>query len=610
MKNIIIGTAGHIDHGKTALIKALNGFDGDELKEEIERAITINLSFSNLKIASSVATKNIAFIDVPGHENLIKTMISGAYQMDAAMLVIAANEGVKAQSIEHLMVLRFLGVRDVILVINKCDLVEPQTAQNALNSAFNAIKDIGDLRVIKSFFVSAKSGDGVSALKEFLAQIPPKKHDINGLFRFYIDRVFSKKGFGCVVTGGVLRGSISVGDEVLCLQSGERLNIRAIQMHNSSADMASAPSRAALNLNGKTQKIRVGQILSKAGFYRGFSLVDCEIAGEIKHNSQVILCVGSAQIAAKAARLNERFYSFKLNEEAFLEFGERFVLLAGGRVVGGGRVLNAVSEPMKKGAKIALLEALAVSDFKSAFGMLTQAHAHGFGLISSQQRFNIKTADAIKIAKSLSGDGVYVDERSACVYGSKAARDIEEFIDFIISKNPRAMMSANSLNLKMSWASVGLINMVLNDLKMREVLDSQNGVFIKKGVDFNTAFNEVQSEIFKMIDKMTPESPYNIYDALDIDRASGDEALKQLTSANKAARLAHNLFISQNELNKVMAKIRQIIDCKGAIGVGELKAELMISRKYAIAFLEHLDRFGDIIRDGDKRRLVATELRS
>ncbi|MBR6952545.1 MAG: GTP-binding protein, partial [Campylobacter sp.] len=170
MQTVIIGTSGHIDHGKTALIRALNGFEGDELQDEKERGITINLSFSNLKGGEN----NIAFIDVPGHENLVKTMISGAYGFDVCMLVVSCDDGLMPQSKEHIAILSLLGIKSIILCITKCDLCDTARANEVLKECENFIKNFSNLQILNSFFLSIKDQNSINELKNYLFTLNPK----------------------------------------------------------------------------------------------------------------------------------------------------------------------------------------------------------------------------------------------------------------------------------------------------------------------------------------------------------------------------------------------------------------------------------------------------
>ena len=605
MQSMIIGTAGHIDHGKTSLIKALNGFEGDEMKSEIEKGITINLSFSNLKKGD----ENIAFVDVPGHENLVKTMISGAYAFDAAMLVVASNDSLMPQTKEHIQILSLLNIKSLILCITKCDLTSKSEQLSAQNETLKYIENFKNLEVLKTFFVSIKDELSITELKNFLFTLKPKKREESALTRYYIDRVFSFKGVGTIVTGSLIEGTIKENERLFCLDINKEFLVKSIQVHDEFTKFATHPNRVALNLaNAKTSELKKGYILSKKGFFRGFKEIDTVFYGEISHTSEVIFCVGSRQIAAKALVLSTKeeqsFVTFKFEKELFLKFNEAFVVLENSRVIGGGRVLNPISEPLKKAQKIEFLMRLLEKDFKKVFEILTTTHKHGFGLISSFQRFDLTHEEALEVASSL--NQVFVDKEGLCIYPNSAILEVGKFIGFIISKNSNAIFSAQSIALRLSWASATLVQKAIDEMISKNLIEEKAGVYIKRGVDFEKLNRALRDEIYRELQNggYKPVAPYNIYDLLDIDRVSGDNALKSLTSAKKVVRLQHNLFITTPNLTLLLQQLRELIKKHGSIDVTILKDELGLSRKFAIAYLEYLDSFADIQNSDNKRSFI------
>ncbi|WP_268258784.1 lipid A biosynthesis lauroyl acyltransferase [Campylobacter jejuni] len=228
MKSVIIGTAGHIDHGKTSLIKALNGFEGDSLKEEQERQITINLSFSNLKLKD----KNISFIDVPGHKDLVKTMVSGAFGFSVCLFVVDINEGLKEQSLEHLEILKILDIKNIILVLSKCDLCENIEQKSV--EILEELKNL-DYPILKVFHTSIKNNQGIEELKNYLYTIENKENDEELIFHYYIDRVFSLKGIGTVVTGSLNEGSITLNEKIICLDTQKERDELSLKIYENFA---------------------------------------------------------------------------------------------------------------------------------------------------------------------------------------------------------------------------------------------------------------------------------------------------------------------------------------------------------------------------------------
>ena len=605
--SLIIGTAGHIDHGKTALIKELNGFEGDKLEEEQKRGITIDLSFSNL----SKNGENIAFIDVPGHENLIKTMISGAYGFDACLFVVAANDGLMPQSLEHLEVLNILGVRSLVVALTKCDLASAELIEQRKSEIYAAAQNYKNLQILEIFPVSIKDSASIDELRNYLFTLKAAKREQEGVFRYYIDRVFSLKGIGNVVTGTVIEGSVSKNEKLFNYDAGKEAQVRSVQSHDKFVDRAGVSSRVALNLTGiELNNLKKGQLLSKKGFFRGFREIDAIVfARELTHGQSVTFCVGAKAAPAKALVLSEKeggiFATFKFERDMFLKFDEPFVLIANGRVVGGGRVLNAVSEPMKKSSKISFLNALLKKDFVSAFAMLKDTHKNGFGIISAYQRFGLNHEEAVAIAKQ--APNVFVDEKALNIYDLSAVDRIKSAVKFMIEKNEFAVFSATSISLKLSWASESIAQKALDELESAGAIIKNDGVYTKTGVDMSKLKIRLEEKIYEILQSgnLAPLAPYNIYDELEIDRVSGDNALKKLTGIGRVVRLAHNLFVTSKALNEALAKLKAIIAAQGFVNVTNAKEALNLSRKYIIAYLEQLDLDPNIVKNGIDRVLKA-----
>lgn len=605
--SLIIGTAGHIDHGKTALIKELNGFEGDRLEEEQKRGITIDLSFSNL----SKNGENIAFIDVPGHENLIKTMISGAYGFDACLFVVAANDGLMPQSLEHLEVLNILGVRSLIVALTKCDLAGAELIEQRKSEIYAAAQNYKNLQILEIFPVSIKDSASIDELRNYLFTLKAANREQEGVFRYYIDRVFSLKGIGNVVTGTVIEGSVSKNEKLFNYDAGKEVQVRSVQSHDKFVERAGVSSRVALNLTGiELNDLKKGQLLSKKGFFRGFREIDAIVfARELTHGQSVTFCVGAKAASAKALVLSEKeggiFATFKFERDMFLKFDEPFVLIVNGRVIGGGRVLNAVSEPMKKSSKISFLNALLKKDFVSAFAMLKDTHKNGFGIISAYQRFGLNHEEAVAIAKQT--PNVFVDEKALNIYDLSAVDRIKSAVKFMIEKNEFAVFSATSISLKLSWASENIAQKALDELESAGMIAKNDGVYTKTGVDMSKLKIRLEEKIYEILQSgnLAPLAPYNIYDELEIDRVSGDNALKKLTGIGRVVRLAHNLFVTSKALNEALAKLKAIIAAQGFVNVTNAKEALNLSRKYIIAYLEQLDLDPNIVKNGTDRVLKA-----
>ena len=608
MSNIIIGTAGHIDHGKTALIRALNGFEGDSTNEEKQRGITIDLSFSNL----TRAERNIAFIDVPGHEKLIKNMIAGAFGFDYVMLVVSAKESLMPQTIEHIEILSLLGIKNLILVITKKDLVDEKTLKEQEDKIVEFLNEFEfNIKFIKA--VSIYDEKSIEDLKNSLFTISNSTKTPENFFRFYVDRVFSVKGSGTVVTGTVLGKKIELEEKVFIPHLQKETKIKNIQVHNQNAIEANISSRAALNLSSvDINSLQRGDIITKKGFLRGFDTIDisfkCLKNKKLNHNQTYTLFIGAKKIDVKVllfdslTSLEDGFATLKMDEKIFTVFGEKVILRSANDTICGGVILNPIYDPMNKNQKRDLLKNLYKRDFKNAFKILLEAHKRGLGVVSSTQRFALSHDESLEFANSL--EDVFVDKKELVIYPIKTKDEIVEFIKNIYIKNSYALLSSSSINLRVPWASIEFINSALDDLV-------QNGFLVKEGQLYKNA--NIKEDITKELENIflerlksediTPTAPYNIYDDLDIDRKLGDDILKSLTAKKDVIRLQHNLFIHSQSLNKIIKSMREIIKQDGFIEIFNFKQRFDLSRKYLVCYLDYLDNFSDIKKVENRRVL-------
>ncbi|EHQ1324139.1 selenocysteine-specific translation elongation factor [Campylobacter upsaliensis] len=590
---LIIGTAGHIDHGKTSLIKALNGFEGDTLKEEQERQITLSLSFSSLEKEG----KKLSFIDTPGHKDLLKTMISGAFALNACLFVVDINEGLKAQSLEHLSVLELLGVKDLILVLNKCDLCEDIDAKTKEITAQLSLKPL------KIFHTSVRSNLGIESLKNYLFSLQEKESE-EAIFHFYIDRVFSLKGVGTIVTGSLNEGEIALKEKIICLDTQKELIVKNIQNHDSNLNAIKAPARVALSLNCDYKNLQKGFLLSKKGFFKPFLQIEAYVKAPNLANQNYVFCVGTKQLEAKIhilkeLKVGEYYAEIRFKKPMYLCFDERFILLENGRVKGGGVVLNPVSEPLNKELKLRLLDLLLNKDFLSAFDLLKNAHKKGFGLLSSYQRFKLSHTQALNVANNL--QNAFIDEKNYNIYDTSSINLLQNSIHKILAKNPYAMLSAHSLALRNVWASEGICAFALENMS---ILEFKNGIFFKKGVEFEKLQEKNSNALYEKIkaQALQVQAPYNLYESLELDRKSGDLMLKKLTKEGLVVRLSHNLFVDKATLLSFKEELLNLLK-NTSLDVQTMKTNFHFSRKYAIAYLEYLDLDERIIKKDEKRFL-------
>ena len=609
MSNIIIGTAGHIDHGKTALIQALNGFEGDSTNEEKQRGITIDLSFSNL----SQGQKNIAFIDVPGHEKLVKNMIAGAFGFDYVMIVVSAAEGIKPQTVEHIEILNLLGLKEIIVVITKKDLVSAEDLQLKKEEILEFL-DGFDFKIKFMHEVSIFEKESIEKLKTSLFSINNTIKQEENFFRYYVDRVFSPKGIGTVVTGTVLGKKIDLNEKIFLCEAQKETKIKNIQVHNENALEANISNRAALNLQGiNINQVKRGDLITKKGFVRGFDEIDiyfkCLKDKKLNHNKTYTLFIGAKKVDVKVllfdslTQLQEGYATLKCEEKIFSIFGEKLILRNTNDTICGGKVLNPIIDPMKKNQKRKLLEALANNNFKEAYKELLDAHKKGMGVISSAQRFALSHEDAIAFAKDL--PDVFIDEKELVVYPMSTKTLIKDFIQKIYTKNSYALLSNASINLRLKWASASFIQVVLDELENEEFLAKEGLLYKNANIkeDFSKELENIFLDRLKEEDIM-PTAPYNIYDDLDIDRKLGDDILKSLTAKKQVIRLQHNLFIHFESLNKIVKAMKEIMKEDGFIDISNFKTKFDLSRKYLITYLDYLDNYSDIKKVENRRVFI------
>ncbi len=603
MRDIIVGTAGHVDHGKTALIEAMTGYNGDEMAQEKERGITIDLSFSNMRREGV----NVAFIDVPGHERLIKTMASGAFGFDAALLVVAADEGIMPQTREHLAVLDLLGVRRLVVALSKSDRADAEQIarrQEEIRTFLGEEFPAMELQALEP--TSIHDPESIERLRHILFSLPPRLMGDAPFFRYYIDRVFSPRGVGTVVTGTVLAGRVRKGEKLNVAELGKPVTVRNIQVHGKDREEAYTHQRVALNLDISHTKLRKGYLLASRGYFRGFDRIDVSVRqlGEkaLPHGSEVLFISGAKRVEAKILYYaDSRFAALHLSEKVYTRFGDPYLLLASGRVAAGGEILVPISEPIRKNRKLPLLKALGQRDFETAFSILLANHRRGFGLIASQQRFAMNHDEALAVARRIAG--AYVDEEGLVLYPRKALQEVESAIRRIYENNPNALLAPASVVLRIKWASEKLAAEVMERLGKSGFLRQAEGLWLRADRDPAELIDALPEQLYRILEEegLTPEAPYDLYDRLDLDRKRGDGALKTLTRAKKVVRLAHNLFVTEANLRRALALMRELMVKHGYLDIRLFKAETGMSRKYCIAYLEYLDKQGDVGREGERR---------
>src|SRR5437764_377940 len=363
MAHFIVGTAGHIDHGKTALVKALTGIDADRLKEEKERGITIDIGFAHLALDSNTT---VGFIDVPGHERFIKNMLAGVGGIDLVMLVIAADESVMPQTREHLDICSLLHIQQGFTVLTKIDNVDPDMADLVEMEVREFLKG-SFLEPSPILRVSSYTGQGIpqliETLREFVGKARPK--DASDIFRLPVDRCFTMKGFGTVVTGTLIAGKVAKEQEIEILPTERKARVRGIQVHGRAANEALAGQRTALNLQGiEVSQIQRGMVLTIPGLFKPTSMFDCHLEllrsapNAIETRKRIRFHIGTAELMGYVVLLGQdrlepggsAFVQIRLEEPTFALPGDRFIIRQYSPMltIGGGEILDAALEKHRR----------------------------------------------------------------------------------------------------------------------------------------------------------------------------------------------------------------------------------------------------------------------
>ncbi len=395
MKHVIAGTAGHIDHGKTALVKALTGIDADRLEEEKRRGITIDLGFAHLDLPSGL---RIGFVDVPGHERFVKNMLAGVGGIDLVLFVVAADESIKPQTREHFDICRLLEIPRGVVALTKSDLVDADML-GLVKLEVEELTAGSFLEGAPIVPVSSTTGAGIAALKAELERVALSvpARDSGGHFRLPIDRVFSVKGFGTVVTGTLISGAVEKEQEVEIFPTSRRVRVRGVEVHGSQAARAAAGQRTALNLAGiEPADLERGDVLAAPGIFRAVNQFDCRLqllpsAKPLKHRAPVHFHSGTAEIEAEvrlfgAASIKPgqtAYARIVLRDPALLLPGDRFIIRMFSPVVtiGGGVVIDTAAPRYRKSDDVAArLDALSSSDAPRRIATLVGEARYGIAL--------------------------------------------------------------------------------------------------------------------------------------------------------------------------------------------------------------------------------------
>jgi selenocysteine-specific elongation factor len=638
LHSIIVGTAGHIDHGKSALVRALTGRDPDRLPEEKRRGITIDLGFADLKLGEL----RIGFVDVPGHERFVKNMLAGAHGIDVVALVIAADEGVMPQTREHFDICRLLGVRTGLIVITKTDLAEEELiplvraeAQELVAGSF--------LDGAPVLAVSAKTGTGLDelkvALEELAGQVPARSTD--SVSRLPVDRTFTMKGFGAVITGTLVTGEIAEGAELQLLPSLTRVRARGLQVHGAAVQRATAGQRTAVNLGGvDTAMIERGMVLAPVGRLRATQIIDAYLsvlpnaARALRSRARVRVHIHGAEVLARVQVLTEGgqlapgdtgFVQLRLEAPVAAVAGERFIIrsYSPSQTTAGGVILDpfAAKHRGRDLAKIRqILEKLMVassSERLSAFVESAEAQGQRLADLAARTGWNDDTLTQTLIQAKESGDvieceGVFVSTATFQLLKQAALDEVTEHH----RREPLTRGAARETLRERRFAHMPseIFRAVLLALEREGVLVSERDVVRAQShtVELSAGDAELRDRLAQVYEKAELEPP-SLEEAMKAamvttaQKNHGRKVLQLLIDGKTLVRIQGDFLFHRKALDGLIARLKDFGDQhepERTIDVATFKELAGVSRKYAIPLLEFLDRERITRREGDRRAIL------
>lgn len=629
---VIMGTAGHIDHGKTTLIKALTGIDCDRLSEEKKRGITIELGFAFLDLGDDT---RLGIVDVPGHEKFVKNMVAGAAGIDFVVLVIAADEGIMPQTREHLEICQLLGVTTGLVALTKTDMVDAEWLEMVEEEVASALEPtfLGGVPIVP---VSAHTGDGLDTLKaemkRLLAEFKPKRR--SDLFRLPVDRVFTMKGHGTVVTGTMISGSISVGDEVILYPGGADTKVRGLQSHGDTVDTAQAGRRTAVNLHGlEVDDIKRGDVLARPGSLFPSDVWDIELTVlesshlPLKHRKEIHFHHGAREVLARIYLLDRE--ELKPGETAVCQvrfteplagvYGDRIVLrsfsplraFAGGRIVGPrGNQVKRFSDGVEQ---LKLLTGEAPEDVAAA--QLELAGPSGLTFDELLIMTNLESKALEKTLGLLGGKqlSVLFDKENRCYAGGVLAQSLaDDLLVFLADFHKKDSMKPGVLRgeLASSWGRelpAKFFHFIVERLlKKGNVVAEQEILRLK---DHKVSLASDQEKVRETVlgayrqGGTTPPNLKDVLEPLGMDFKQAAPVFRLLQDQGQIVRVKDDMYYLTKALDQIKVKIIAFFDDNQEMSAPDFKELTGLSRKYLIPVLEYFDKEKLTVRVGDVRHL-------
>jgi len=635
MKHIVMGTAGHVDHGKTALIKRLTGVDTDRLKEEKERGITIELGFASLALPGG---QTVGIVDVPGHERFVKNMVAGAAGIDLVAMVIAADEGVMPQTREHLQICSLLGIRRGVVVVTKIDMVDRDWL-DLVQEDIRAFLTGTFLEGMPIVPVSSFTGEGILTLLEAIERSVEEIRETQdiGILRLPVDRVFSMKGFGTVVTGTLISGSVTVGEDVEFFPVGFRAKVRGVQVHNEAVKTAEAGQRTAVNLQGADrEEVERGSILANVGSLQSSLRIDCvyshlKSAGKkIVNRTIVRLHAGTSEIMARLVLYDrdslepgeEGHAQFVLEKPLAVVAGDRFVVrsYSPATTIGGGVIVDPLPAKHKKSDPgiISDFEMLAGDDAVGRIEVITRrAGIEGIVIGELVVRTGIPAKRLSKLLEGMFSErkAVLVDREemrvlSAVVYDNLREWIVGKISDYHKQYPLREALAREELRTTQGIGSAAgpkIFLIALNDLEKKgKIVVEREMIRLKEHeVRLDVDLGSLRESLSKAYREggLTPPTAREIA-AMFPDRKKEVASLEQLMlREGEIVRISEDLNFHRDVLVKLREDYKKMLLRDGEANPSSVRELTGLSRKFIIPLMEYFDSTKLTMRAGDKRIL-------
>jgi selenocysteine-specific elongation factor len=635
MKHIVIGTAGHVDHGKTALIKRLTGIDTDRLKEEKERGITIELGFASLLLPGG---QRVGIVDVPGHERFVKNMVAGAAGIDLVTMVIAADEGVMPQTREHLQICSLLGIRKGVVVITKIDLVDKDWL-GLVREDIRAVLKGTFLGVAPIVPVSSVTGEGVP---ELITAIERSVYEVSespeiGILRLPVDRVFTMKGFGTVVTGTLISGSVTVGEEIEIFPVGIHTKVRGIQVHNEAVRTAEAGQRTAVNLQGVDKDdIERGSVLANPGKLKKSNRLDCLYSHlsssirKIKNRTIVRFHLGTSEIMARLILFGREdlgpkehgFAQFVLDAPVTSVAGDRFVIRSYSPVttIGGGVIVDPLPAKHKRMNSDLLkeFELLAGEDeIKKIEVIIKRAGIRGITMDALVVRVGINKKRLLRLLEDmfLEGKAILVDRDEMQVLSPVVFDDFKAWIVDALDDYHKQHPFQEGLAREELRTTHGvgcnvepkIFSIALNDLEKKgEIVIERDMIRLKDHqVNLDEPMGNLREKLTEVYlkGKMTPPTVREVNTMFSDHKKEIAILEKIMLQEGELIRISEELNFHRDVLSKLREDYRTMLIENGEATPASFRNLTGLSRKFIIPLMEYFDMIKLTMRVGDKRIL-------